>query len=284
MDTNVFEIDGLECVYHQNGDKENKVVLQIDNLKIPMGKVTIILGQSGSGKSTLIETLGLMNNTIAKGSIVFHHGGGQVRITRGIWSRPSVLAPIRNRHFSFIFQNDFLMPYYSVEENMLIGRAIQDGRTDRTEETGKMRSLCENMGLNFEEISRKKPSELSVGQKQRLSFIRAIVKKYSVIFGDEPTGNLDEISSELLMDALCRSIRQDERLSAVLVSHHIPLSVRKADCILVLSRGADHGFVVRPGLVFSKAAEGWLNGAGERVTDDALADRIRAAVNMTGAN
>lgn len=280
MNRNVFEIQGLECVYHLNGNKERKVVLEIESLSIPMGKVTMILGQSGSGKSTLIETLGLMNNTISKGLIFFYHGDNIIRISKDIWKRPSELATIRNRHYSFIFQNDFLMPYYSPEENILIGRLIQGSRSFTENDTAELRKLCLKMGLNFDEINKKRPSELSVGQRQRLSFIRAIIKKHAVIFGDEPTGNLDEIHSGLLLDFLNNAIQQDDRLSAVLVSHNIPLSISKADYIIVLSPAGGDRYEIRQENVFSKTAAGWLNGSKVNLSDDQLAGKIRAAANI----
>jgi ABC-type lipoprotein export system ATPase subunit len=272
---NVFEIQGLECAYDHN---EKKVVLQIENLSIPMGKVTIILGLSGSGKSTLIETLGLMNNTISKGMITYHHHEGSVAIAKETWHHPSALAEIRNRHFSFIFQNDFLMPYYSPGENILIGRLIQGVDKILPGEKEELQRLCQKMGLNFAEINRKMPSELSVGQRQRLSFIRAITKKYSVIFGDEPTGNLDEINSGLLMDVLNESIRQNNHRSAVLVSHNISMSIAKAGFLIVLSAVSGEKYEVRQGNVFSRIADGWKSGKNAVLTDNELELKIRETV------
>ncbi len=279
MNQNVFEIKGLECTYDHKEKKEKKVVLRIENLAIPMGKVSVILGLSGSGKSTLIETLGLMNNTIHRGSIIYHHAENHVVIDHTIWKRPSDLTKIRNRHFSFVFQNDFLMPYYSPEENMLIGRLIQEHDRKSPEARDEMKKFCRRMGLNFDEINRQKPSELSVGQRQRLSFIRAIVKKYSVIFGDEPTGNLDEVNSALLMDVLNESISQDNRRSAILVSHNIPLSIAKAGYIIVLSPVSGDQYEIHPGNVFSRTAAGWLNGNRDVLTDEQLGVKIRKVVN-----
>jgi ABC-type lipoprotein export system ATPase subunit len=272
---NVFEIQGLECAYDLNMER---VVLQIENLSIPMGKVTIILGLSGSGKSTLIETLGLMNDTIGKGAITYHHHEGSVAITKETWRHPSALAEIRSRHFSFIFQNDFLMPYYTPEENIMIGRMIQGADNILPEEKEELQKLCQKMGLNFAEINRKMPSELSVGQRQRLSFIRAVTKNYSVIFGDEPTGNLDEINSELLMDVLNESISQDNRRSAILVSHNISMSVAKAGYIIVLSAVTGEKYEIRACNVFSRFAGGWINGYSNALTDNELEILIRETV------
>jgi ABC-type lipoprotein export system ATPase subunit len=280
MNRNVFEIQNLECAYDRKGRSEKKVILCIEDLSIPMGKVSIILGLSGSGKSTLIETLGLMNNTITKGSITYYHAGNKIGISQKTWEHPSALTKMRNRHFSFIFQNDFLMPCFSSEENMLIGRMIQGSGGRFMAEREKMKQLCRKIGLNFEELSAQKPSEMSVGQRQRISFIRAILKDYSVIFGDEPTGNLDEANSELLMDVLCESVKQNEQCSAVLVSHNIALSVAKADCIIVLTPKPGEQHEVLPGNVFTRSETGWLNRLQEFFPDDKLESAIREVVKI----
>jgi ABC-type lipoprotein export system ATPase subunit len=277
MNRNVFEIQGLECAY---GHKEKKVVLQIEHLSIPMGKLSVILGLSGSGKSTLIETLGLMNHTISKGLITYQHDEGSIDIGKEIWKRPSALAKIRKRHFSFIFQHDFLMPYYSPAENMLIGRLIQRSDAMTTDETAGLRRVCQKMGLNFDETGRKKTSELSAGQRQRLSFIRAILKNYSVIFGDEPTGNLDEINSELLMDVLNESINQNMQRSAILVSHNIPLSIEKAGYIIVISLRSGETCEIRQENVFSRTTTGWHNWKNDPITDIKLEEKIRDIVDI----
>jgi len=280
LNRNVFEIHGLDCAYGHNGNRGQKVVLHIEHLCVPMGKVSVILGRSGSGKSTLIETLGLMNNSIGKGVITYHYGENVVNFGMDIWKRPADLANLRNRHFSFIFQNDFLMPHYSPEENMMIGKLIQDADDRNPSESVELEKFCRMMGLNFNEISTKKVSELSVGQRQRLSFIRASVKNYSVIFGDEPTGNLDEINSELLMDVLIESIKLNDQRSVILVSHNIPLSIAKAGCIIVLSPVTGEIFEIRSGNVFLRSGAGWLNGNNEILADTDLEIKIREAVNV----
>jgi ABC-type lipoprotein export system ATPase subunit len=261
-------------------NREKNTVLRIDNLSVPMGKLSVILGPSGSGKSTLIETLGLMNNTINKGHVNYNHETGCVKINREMWLNGKELTRIRNEHFSFIFQSDFLMPYYSPEENMMIGSLIRKCDHRHESDPADLKSFCRQMGLNFAEINSKNTAELSVGQKQRLSFIRAMVKKSSVIFGDEPTGNLDELNSELLLDVLKRSIRSNGHQSALLVSHNILLSVAKADFIILLSPCGDMYEVHRDN-VFARSPGRWENGSGMILSDDDLTSRIRMVVNYS---
>ncbi len=278
MNRNVFEIEGLECSYPRNGDRSGKVVLRVEKLDIPRGMVTVILGMSGSGKSTLIETLGLMNRTMKKGEIHYFHRTGKITIRPSIWERPAQLATIRNRHFSFIFQQDFLMPYYTPEENMRIGRLIQ-GRTPETDGLrNEMVSRCRWMGIDPQVLDSQMPADLSVGQRQRISFIRATLKEYDVLFGDEPTGNLDEANAELLLDVLHESVHQKPERSAILVSHNIPLSVAKAGCIIVLSQVAGDLYEVSRDHHFARVPEGWMNGSGKVYDNTFLETRIRALV------
>lgn len=279
MNRSAFEINGLECAYCHGVKHEKKVVLRVDRLCIPMGKVTVILGPSGSGKSTLIETLGLMNNTIDKGTITYNQDGNSLLISRQMWKHRQELTRIRNRHFAFVFQSDFLMPHYSAEENVLIGKLIRDSDNGKLDQTVDLRVLYRQMGLDYDEISRKSPSELSVGQKQRLSFIRAMVKESSVIFGDEPTGNLDEVNSGLLMDVLKRSIGPVTQKTAILVSHNIALSIAKADFIILLAPAGEM-YEILSAHVFSKTADGWLNNESRVMSDQALAEKIKEVVNI----
>jgi lipoprotein-releasing system ATP-binding protein len=279
MKRNVFEIQGLECAYDRRGSNGKNVVLRIERLDVPMGKVSVILGPSGSGKSTLVETLGLMNNTINSGSVRYTHDGGCITIDQSMWKRQEELTRIRNRHFSFIFQNDFLMPHYSPEENMMMGSLIHGEENSMQPEDADLNELCRLMGLDFEEIKLKHTSELSVGQKQRLSFIRAMVKKYSVIFGDEPTGNLDERNSAMVLDVLKTSIGKNPGQSAILVSHNITLSIAKADFIILLSP-VDETYEVLPGNVFSRTSSGWENVRGSVLSDNDLTRTIRDVINV----
>ena len=279
MSRDVFEMHGLECAYGRHEAVNNKMVLRIEDLSVPMGKITIILGQSGSGKSTLIETLGLMNHTVKRGTVVYHSREGSVTIGAGLWKKQADLARIRNRHFSFIFQHDFLMPHYSPEENMRVGMLISDARQKTAGDREDLRSLCRRMGLDLSEIRSKRPCELSVGQRQRLSFIRAILKNYSVIFGDEPTGNLDEANAWLLMDVLAESIRQKSDRSAILVSHNIRLSVAKADCLVILTRQSGDLYEILPGNVYTRTGSGWLNNKKYLLADDELSATLEKSVN-----
>jgi ABC-type lipoprotein export system ATPase subunit len=281
MNENVFEIRDIECAYAHNG----KTVLTIGDLNIPKGKITTILGKSGSGKSTFLETLGMMNHTIQKGSIRFTSLDTAETIDQNFWKKPDSLSLIRNKHFSFIFQDDFLMPYYTPWENMLIGKLIQNAsrtkvKHDTLKDIQELELVCAKLGLDINLLKKQMPYEMSGGQKQRLSFSRAIAKEYSVIFGDEPTGNLDEDSSAALMEVLRISVHEKPDRAAILVSHNIDLSISSSDRIIVLSPGKGTAYQVLPVNVFDKTSTGWVNGDKQSFDDIQMAALIKDIIRF----
>ena len=278
--SNVFKINNLRCAYKET----NHVVLEIDELTIPAGKVTSIIGQSGSGKSTFIETLGLMNHTILQGNIEFTGTDGEWKLDSKAWNHPNKLASLRKKYFSFIFQNDYLMPYYTPFENIMVGQSDNHNSQKQAwvDKTSTIESDCDWVGLSLREGQM--PYQMSGGQRQRLSFVRALSKDYTVIFGDEPTGNLDDETSRRLMEVLCKSLKHKEGRAAILVSHNIMLSVKYSNRIIVLTPGDREGFTVRPENVFDKRDDLWINAAGKEMTDMALSALILDLIAQNSTN
>ena len=101
MSNNLFSIENLSCSYSKSVDDR---VLAIKKLDIPKGKIVFLLGASGCGKSTLLETLGLMNDTIAEGSILLSANGSQSVDIAGLWGKNKLteLTGVRRKHYSFI--------------------------------------------------------------------------------------------------------------------------------------------------------------------------------------
>ena len=203
MSNYIFEIENLICEY-----EKGKPVLKIDDLKLPKGKLVFIMGVSGIGKSTFIETLGLMNNTIGDtGSISFYSHKQERSIEntfslKSMWNKDnSTLASFRNTYFSFIFQTTNLMPNMSAGENMILTQLIE-GKTEE-EAAEEVKNVMKEVDLQ-EELFNRPITKLSGGQKQRLAFVRAITSPFEVLFGDEPTGNLDKYTSFRLMKFLKR--------------------------------------------------------------------------------
>lgn len=230
QDDLIYDISNLECQYIPG-----TTVLRIPKLQIPKGKLVFVLGVSGIGKSTFIETLGLMNKTIhvtPETSVKFNNGN-EIEEIKNIWSRDNkALSQFRNDHFSFIFQNTNLMPNFTAGENMCISMLIEGKKLDEVKE--KVLEVMAKLNLGPELYDRK-IQELSGGQRQRLAFVRAIIAGFNVLFGDEPTGNLDRDTGHKLMNTLKQNLSEFNR-TGIIVSHDIDLALSFADIILLLSK------------------------------------------------
>lgn len=235
----LFEIHDLKCSYDRNyREGVSRVVLRIDSLLLPRGKKIFIVGESGIGKSTILEVLGLMNNTMADtGHTVFHFyekDGSEVDLLK-MWDRNNddELSEFRLKHFNFIFQSTNLMRNFTAYENIAITRMLQGySRKDSFAKTSK---VLADLGLGHVNEDRM-AQELSGGQQQRLAFARAILPDFSVLFGDEPTGNLDSDNATRAMELLSDKLRELEGASAIIVSHDMHLAVSFADVIIKIRK------------------------------------------------
>lgn len=224
----VFKIEDFKCSY--NG---NNVVLKINKLEIPRNKIIILLGISGAGKSTFLETLGLMNYTLNNDSkIYFYNNNEEINIGK-LWKKNDcrTLSELRKKYFSFIFQNTNLMPNFTAFENISLTQMI-DG-CSKKDAIKKAENIANKLKLSINK--NKKTFELSGGEKQRVAFIRAITSEFSILFGDEPTGNLDEINSNILMDFLQKKIKEEKK-SAIIVTHNLKLALKYADQLILLEK------------------------------------------------
>jgi len=150
-----------------------------------------------------------------------------------VWNyKDKDLAAFRNANFSFIFQNENLMHNFSAGENICVAQMIQ-GRSFNEAKTIALQFMCQ---LEIDQQKFDAPvSAFSGGQRQRLSFIRAVSANYQVLFGDEPTGNLDFHNASKLMQLLKKDAI-DKKASAIIVSHHIDLALAFADQIMLITQ------------------------------------------------
>ncbi len=262
MPTPVFTIRNLYCAY--TGNKEESV-LHIPELDVYKGEILFLLGASGSGKSTLIEVLGLMNNTIAQGEISFYpNGGSNVVELHSLWQSKSTeqLAEVRKSHMSFIFQNTNLMENFTAYENICLSQMIQSG-AEQQRAMDSARELMNKVGLPETEVSAATLSvNLSGGQRQRVSFVRALNSGFSVLFGDEPTGNLDEKNANELLGIIRQNISHGA--TAIIVSHDIELAMRHATRIVCLTKSAGKKISeILPQNIFERSQWENLDAAGE---------------------
>lgn len=239
---NVFEISNLRCSYDKHfREGESKVVLEIDHLQIPRGKKIFIVGESGIGKSTILETLGMMNNTIVPDenvdfSFIDYSGKEPERINlSALWHGKSEekLSDFRLKNFSFIFQSTNLMRNFTAYENIAFTRMLQGySKIQCYQRTHK---VLEDLGLDHIDENRM-AIELSGGQQQRLAFARAILPDFTILFGDEPTGNLDSENAVRVMQILSNKLDELPGSSAIIVSHDMHLAVTFADQIVKIKK------------------------------------------------
>jgi len=253
----LFEISHLRCSYDRPFKEGlSKVVLEIRHLVLPRGKKIFIVGESGIGKSTILEVLGMMNNTIVpdkSSQFFFYDDEGISYDLIDMWAGGSdkVLSDFRLRHFNFIFQNTNLMPNFTAYENIAITRMLQG--YSREEAFGKTSAVLKDIGLGFLDTDRIS-NELSGGQQQRLAFARAILPDFSVLFGDEPTGNLDPENAMAAMELLSRKLSTLKGSSAIIVSHDMHLATSFADIVIKVRKESSkerdsHNEVVSYGVV-----------------------------------
>ncbi len=251
----LFYIEKLSCAY-----VENQPVLEAKKLTIPKRKITVLLGPSGSGKSTLLETLGLMTQTVdnKSSSIQFFPNDIDEHNLADMWAdnQEPERYHIRMQYYSFIFQSTNLMPNFSALENVGLTELIQN-KPESEAYFNAIESLVKNLSVTSLSYD-KKPFEFSGGERQRLAFARAINPEFTVLFGDEPTGNLDHFNSVKLMHFIREFITtQRENASAIIVSHNIPLTLDFADCIIVLSKRENGISTVDPHFIYNRDELKW---------------------------
>lgn len=231
------------------GYSPDRPALHIEELEIKRGELTFVIGPSGAGKSTLLESLGLMKNTIQSGSssqMNFYDRNGESYSMLDIWSGTSErAAQLRSKNFSFIFQSTNLMPNFTLGENICFTGMLEGESLPAV----KKKALDLMAELNLDAHLFDQPATMaSGGQRQRAAFVRALCKDYEVLFGDEPTGNLDRENAISLFTLLKEHIKADHR-SAIIVSHDIELSERFADKIIRIELDTSRGKEFHTGLI-----------------------------------
>ena len=191
------------------------------SLEVGQGKLTAVMGPSGSGKSTLMHILAGLDKPTT--------GTVQIDGTEITTLKDSDLTKLRRKHIGFVFQFFNLLPMLTAEENITLPLSIAGAKPDQ-EFFG---DLIEKVGLK--DRLHHRPSELSGGQQQRVAIARALVSRPTVLFADEPTGNLDSATgSEIL--TLMRDSVDSYGQTTVMVTHE-PRAAAIADRILFLADG-----------------------------------------------
>jgi putative ABC transport system ATP-binding protein len=204
------------------GEGETRVVA-LDDVTIDLlaGEFTAVMGPSGSGKSTLMHCLAALD-TADSGSVMI--GDQELTVLKD-----KALTRLRRDAIGFVFQSYNLVPTLTARENILLPMSIAGRKPD----PAWYDSVIATVGL-ADRLDHK-PNELSGGQQQRVAVARALVSRPTVVFADEPTGNLDSASGAEVLQLLRRSV--DEHGQTVVIVTHDPVAAAYTDRVLFLADG-----------------------------------------------
>lgn len=200
----LLELDNVSKIYQM--DQHQVFALKNVSLKIKKGEFVAIVGPSGSGKSTLMHIMGCLD-TPTEGRVIFE-GKDVSRLNE------KELAKIRNRKVGFVFQTFNLLPRTTALANVALPLIYSDLDSSQ-KENARAKKILKMVGL--EKRMSHFPSQLSGGQQQRVAIARALVSNPSIVFADEPTGNIDSRSGEELMQLLQTLNRKGHTI--VVVTH-----------------------------------------------------------------
>ena len=183
------------------------------NLSLSRGEMVGIFSPSGTGKTTLLQIAGLLDEP-SSGSLFV--GNEDIKLLSDLQK-----TFLRNRKIGFVYQFHHLLPEFTALENVSLPQWCVG--TNRNVAKKKARKLLDEVGLNDRVNHR--PSELSGGEQQRVAVCRALVNDPDILLADEPTGNLDTETSEIVFDILIRQVKQ-RKLAALIVTHNESLAKR----------------------------------------------------------
>lgn len=202
-------------------DHRRIAVLKDISLTVEAGDFVVISGSSGSGKTTLLTVLSGLDRP-SSGNVIID---GQ-----DITAAPeATLAPMRNRTIGFVFQSFHLVPSMTAIENIMFPAQLR-GDADAAQ---RARGLLESVGMSHRADNL--PSQLSGGEKQRIALCRALINRPKLLFADEPTGNLDTVNGNIVLEQLVE-LKKAHGATLVLVTHN-PEIAEAADRVLTLQDG-----------------------------------------------
>jgi len=221
---NIIQIEHLDKIY---GKDIKTHVLHDINLSFQEGTFNSIIGQSGSGKTTLLNMIGALDKP-TNGSIVID--GKDINKLSN-----AKLANLRNETMGFVFQFHYLLPEFTALENVLLPFEISGKKVDKQvrQEAEQYLEL-----VDLKDYKNNLVTKLSGGQQQRTAIARALMNHPKILLADEPTGNLDSDSTELIYELL-RDINQNLKTTFVIITHDRRIA-EKADRIIEIKDGRIH--------------------------------------------
>jgi lipoprotein-releasing system ATP-binding protein len=221
MSEAVLRTSGLTRSFEQGGQVID--VLRGVELAIAPGEIVALLGPSGSGKSTLLQAVGLLEGGF----------GGSIQIAGKEAARLDAAGrtDIRRDYLGFVYQFHHLLPDFNATENVVLPQLINGA--DRAEAEERAAALLTTLGLGHRLTHR--PSQLSGGEQQRVAVARALANRPALVLADEPTGNLDEHTADVVFAEFVRLVRTEG--SAALVATHNERIAAKMDRVVRLHEG-----------------------------------------------
>jgi len=221
MSEPILAVAGLTRSFAQGGVTIE--VLRGIDLSVGAGEIVALLGPSGSGKSTLLQAVGLLEGGF----------GGSIRIGGEEAARldSAGRTRVRRDQLGFVYQFHHLLPDFNAIENVVLPQLIQD--RSRKEADDRAAALLTALGLGHRLTHR--PSELSGGEQQRVAVARALANRPAMVLADEPTGNLDEATADVVLAEFLRLVRGEG--SAALVATHNERMALKMDRVVRLHDG-----------------------------------------------
>ncbi|MGH6718265.1 MAG: ABC transporter ATP-binding protein [Alphaproteobacteria bacterium] len=225
MSDAALALDGVRRVFVQGTNRIE--VLKGASLALEVGEVVALVGPSGAGKSTLLHVAGLLETP----------DGGEVLISgrRCAGLGDGERTRLRRTSLGFIYQFHHLLPEFSALENVVLPQLVAG--VPRAEARRKAAHLLDRLGLA--ERADHRPARLSGGEQQRVAFARALANDPAVLLADEPTGNLDPATAEVVFAHLIEQARA-ARVAALVATHNLELA-RRMDRILTLHNGVVEG-------------------------------------------
>ena len=211
MNNPVVELKGLTRSFEQGGERID--VLRGVDLKIMPGEIVALLGPSGSGKSTLLQAVGLLEGGFGGEIVIAGHSAEK--------SNANARTELRRDHLGFVYQFHHLLPDFDARENVVLPQLVAGRPREETE--ARADELLTALGLGHRLTHR--PNQLSGGEQQRVAVARGLANKPALVLADEPTGNLDEATSDKVLHEFLALVR-GEGSAAIVATHNERLAAR----------------------------------------------------------
>ena len=203
----LLEFSGVQC------RRTDGFCLNIETFRLQTRAMMSVVGPSGSGKSTCLDLLAMALRPETAHRIAIAPGGGPAVDVARLWRKNDRgrIRALRARHFGYVLQTGCLVPFLSLQENAMLSRRLLAMPGD-----GPVGALFESLGIAH--LKRRKPRNVSIGERQRAAVVRALAHEPAIVLADEPTASLDRVTANDVMKLLT-SVVDQQGATLVLVTH-----------------------------------------------------------------